>query len=105
MRDEWKTGAPHATEIPFVFDTVAAKYGDKLTPEDARVARVANTYWSNFAKTGDPNGQGLPYWPRYSASSDTLMDFTPQGQAVAEADPWKARMDLAADLANSNPTP
>jgi hypothetical protein len=33
------------------------------------------------------------------------MDFTPQGQAVAKADPWKARMDLAADLASSNPTP
>lgn len=101
MKSEWKTGAPHATEIPYVFDTVAVKYGDKLTPADEQVARAANTYWANFAKTGDPNGPGLPHWPRYSPASDMLMNFQPNGVAQGQADPWKARMDVAAAVADA----
>ena len=98
MRSQWP-GAPHATEIPFVFDTVAAKYGKDLTPADEATARAANAYWANFAKTGDPNGAGLPDWPAYAARTDTLMDFTPSGPK-AEADPWKARLDVTAASAD-----
>ncbi len=93
MRKQWK-GAPHATEIPFVFDTVAAKYGDKLAPADKATAEAANAYWCAFAKTGDPNGEGRPKWPAYDPGQDLLMEFTPQGLPVAHADPWKARLDL-----------
>jgi para-nitrobenzyl esterase len=94
MRKDWP-GAPHATEIPFVFDTVAAKYGKDLTARDEATARAANAYWANFARTGNPNGPGLPNWPAYSAKSDGIMDFTPDGP-VGSADPWKARLDLTA---------
>ncbi len=86
-------GAPHATEIPFVFDTVAAKYGKDLTPADEATARAANAYWANFAKTGDPNGPGLPRWQAYDAKADPIMDFTNDGPRGGP-DPWKARMDL-----------
>jgi para-nitrobenzyl esterase len=97
MRGKWN-GAPHATEIPFVFDTVAARYGKDLTDADRATARAANTYWVNFAKTGNPNGNGLPEWPAYSPHSDTLMDFT-NGGPVAKPDPWKERLDLIERLA------
>ena len=98
MRKQWP-GTPHALEIPFVFDTVKAKYGAALTAEDEKIARETNTYWANFAKTGNPNGAGLPDWPRYHKSDDMLMDFSESGP-VAKADPWKQRLDLTEQLAS-----
>ncbi|MFT4254498.1 MAG: carboxylesterase family protein, partial [Caulobacter sp.] len=101
MQGEWKTGAPHATEIPYVFDTVKAKYGEATTAKDAAMAKAANAYFANFAKTGDPNGTGLPKWPAYSAAADVLMDFGADGAAQAKPEPWKARMDAVAAAAEA----
>jgi para-nitrobenzyl esterase len=98
LRKQW-SGAPHATEIPFVFDTVAARYGKDLTAADEATAKAANAYWVNFAKTGNPNGQGLPEWPSYSPATEKLMDFSNTGPA-GKADPWKARLDVVETLAN-----
>ena len=92
MRNQWK-GAPHATEIPFVFDTVEARYGDKLASADKSTADAANSYWVNFAKTDNPNGGSLPQWPANKADTDLLLDFTEKGP-VAGPDPWKERLDL-----------
>jgi para-nitrobenzyl esterase len=97
MRGQWP-GAPHATEIPFVFDTVAAKYGTALTPSDARTAALANAYWAAFAKTGNPNGNGRPDWPLYEPAGDQILDFANDG-AKAGPDPWKARLDLVEQAA------
>jgi para-nitrobenzyl esterase len=96
-------GALHATEIPFVFQTVRAKYGDATTAEDEALASAANAYWAAFAKTGDPNGEGRPKWSTYSEKTDTLMDFTLGGPA-GKADPWKARLDFVERFASA-PTP
>jgi para-nitrobenzyl esterase len=96
MRKEWK-GAPHASEIPYAFDTTLARYNTKLTASDKAMAQTMHRYWVQFAKYGNPNGEGLPRWPQYSAQKDVLMNFTNNG-AVAEADPWKARLDLTASL-------
>jgi para-nitrobenzyl esterase len=97
MRKQWK-GAPHATEIPFVFDTVLARYGKDLAPADKATAEAANAYWVNFAKTGNPSGKGLPAWPAYNVKTDELLNFTLKGPE-AEADPWKARLDLVERVA------
>lgn len=98
LRDKMP-GAPHASEIPYVFDTVKAAYKDKLTPEDETAAEKTHAYWMNFGKTGNPSGTGLPQWPRYDAKSGTLMNFTMTGP-VAMTDPWSARLDLIEALAN-----
>ncbi len=95
-------GAPHASEIPYVFDTVKAAYKDKLTPEDESAAEKTLAYWVNFVKNGNPSPAGLPQWPPYDAKSDILMDFTLEGP-VAKADPLKTRLDMIAELANKPP--
>jgi para-nitrobenzyl esterase len=96
-------GALHATEIPFVFETVRAKYGAATTPEDEALAAAANAYWVAFARTGDPNGDGRPKWPAYTENSDVVMDFATTGPA-AKPDPWKARLDLVEHAASTPPT-
>jgi para-nitrobenzyl esterase len=93
-------GAMHASDIPFAFDTVAAKYGQELTPGDEAAARAINGYWVAFAKTGKPEVSGQPVWPAYDAQTDMIMNFTNTGP-VAEPDPWKARLDLAEAVSES----
>jgi para-nitrobenzyl esterase len=93
MREQYRAGAPHGSEIPFVFDTLTAP-GSTLAPEDQAVARMAQRYWVNFAKTGDPNGAGLPAWPRHDPGKDLIFDFRPDGSAGAGPDPRKARLDV-----------
>lgn len=85
-------GAPHGGETPFVFDH-DMWFSVKLTSQDEAMAREMSAYWVNFAKTGNPNGAGLPHWPRYRPSTDRLMDFSENGP-VAHADPWKDRLEL-----------
>ncbi|MDE1146161.1 MAG: carboxylesterase family protein [Azospirillaceae bacterium] len=98
-RTEW-WGAPHATEIPFVFDTVKARYGADLTAADAAAAKTAHAYWVAFAKTGKAAPAGLPAWLPFKAGADErLMDFTFTGP-VFQADPLKDRLDLAEKLAS-----
>jgi len=40
-----------------------------------------SSYWANFAKTGDPNGNGLPQWPAYSTSNKIVMVFDKKSEA------------------------
>jgi len=93
MRGMWH-GAPHATEIPFVFDTVKAHYGGKTARADLTMARTVHAYWVSFAKTGRPDPAGKPAWPEYHTATDRLMNFTDHGPVV-ERDPWSKRLDLA----------
>ena len=95
-------GALHATEIPFVFETVRAKYGEATSPEDEALAAAANAYWVAFARSGDPNGDGRPRWPAYSEKDDVILDLAVGGPA-ARPDPWKARLDLVERFASAPP--
>jgi para-nitrobenzyl esterase len=94
MQERMRYGAAHGSEIPYVFNNLRARNGSTVAPKDQEVARMLNTYWSNFAKTGDPNGPGLPIWPRYEPSKDEILEFRPDGSPSAEPDPRKARLDV-----------
>ena len=84
-------GVAHGDDIPYIFQTLDAAF-DEISERDREVSRMISAYWVNFAKTGDPNGRGLPEWPAYSADADTLLDIG--DDITARAGFLKARLDL-----------
>jgi para-nitrobenzyl esterase len=86
-------GASHASDVPYVFDTVQARYGDKTTSADLAAGKAASAYWVAFAKNGDPNTAGLPQWPKTTATGGTVLDFTSAGPQ-AGPDAWQERLDV-----------
>jgi para-nitrobenzyl esterase len=91
----------HASELNFLFGTWPP--GTKLAPADEKVSDQMRGYWANFARTGDPNGPGLPVWPKYSADKQAYLAFTAAGAAAKSEmrrgfcelfiDNWKARRE------------
>lgn len=103
LQERMPNGASHASEIAYVFNKLNSRWGvDTITPEDIQVAEMMNTYWVNFAKTGNPNSEGLPEWPTYNNENNMILEFTLNGSAEAIADPKKARLDVIEKLANSS---
>jgi para-nitrobenzyl esterase len=58
-------GVYHFAEILYVFDNLHVMSGWPWETDDRRLADAMSSYWTNFAKIGDPNGQGLPQWLAY----------------------------------------
>ena len=90
-------GAFHAAEIPYVFGNPHLGFGDggealAPRPSDLEVTRLMSAYWTNFAKTGNPNGAGLPTWPNYAAQTDLALEISAQPKVVAEL--RKAKLDV-----------
>lgn len=65
-------GAPHAAEIKYVLENINPEvYGEA----DMRLSDLMGTYWTNFAKYGDPNGNELPVWPEFTEDNQMVMRF------------------------------
>ena len=64
----------HADDILYLNRTFLTQ-PDKF-PTEAAVAEILQQYWVNFAKTGNPNGKGLPYWPSFDKDKPTTMQFS-----------------------------
>lgn len=94
------SGAQHASEIPYVFNTLTARYADTVTPQDQAVAAQLNQYWVNFAKSGQPNALNLPEWAAFNRQADNLLLIPEAGaqQTQTQRDPWKERLDLVETL-------
>jgi para-nitrobenzyl esterase len=63
-------GAPHAAEIKYVLENIKA---DRYGEDDLKLSDMMGTYWTNFAKYGDPNGKDLPAWPNFTEENSTVM--------------------------------
>jgi para-nitrobenzyl esterase len=72
-RSNWG-GAAHTAEIPYVFDHITAD-ASQFEERDLTVARAMAGTWVQFAKTGNPNGAGLPQWPAYRSPEYRVLDY------------------------------
>ena len=72
--DKRRRGVAHADDIMYLNTTFLGQ-PDKY-PHEAAVAEMLQQYWVNFAKTCNPNGKGLPYWPTFDESKPTTMQFS-----------------------------
>ena len=67
-------GAFHAAEIGYVFGNVDL-FDATPTDADRALSEVMATIWTQFARTGNPNGEGLPEWPAYTRQDEAYMEF------------------------------
>jgi para-nitrobenzyl esterase len=94
-----RLGAYHGSEMAYAYGVLDSLNRDGVvrnwTDDDRRLSDVMSTYWSNFAKTGDPNGGTLPAWPLYDSESEKVMVF---GDEARSGDlPNKAQLDFFVD--------
>ncbi len=81
-------GAFHTSEVPYIFQTIH-RLDRPWKPVDNKLSDTISSYWVNFARTGDPNGTGLPPWPAYDPASHQTMELGSRVGAMAEATPPK----------------
>ena len=79
--DELRTGALHGDEVAYLFGD-----GADLSPARRELAARMIAYWSNFARTGDPNGEGLPSWPRFAAGAPHVLGLAAHAGAIGPVD-------------------
>ena len=66
-----KGGASHVAEMPFIY---GYKFGSgKMTETEQHMEQMMSRYWINFTKTGNPNGDSLPFWTTYQEGKPTVM--------------------------------
>jgi len=98
-------GSKHAGEIEYVFETLKSKEGVPWTAGDFKVSEAMASYWTNFIKTGDPNGTGLPKWPKSDGSNGYQVMHLSGKDIHAAADLLRGRYEfLDAHAGKGKPT-
>jgi para-nitrobenzyl esterase len=88
-------GSVHSADLPYVFGyfpkrgNISGHFGDI----DFKLADLIETYFTNFAKTGDPNSSGVPKWPQFDGSQ-AYIQFTQEGTVANSAELRRTYCDL-----------
>ncbi len=82
----------HSSELPYVFGNLWAtgSQAGQYVEVDRKLSDAIQAYWTNFARKGDPNGAGLPNWPKYDAASRRFMEFTRTGELTVNENQRRA---------------
>jgi para-nitrobenzyl esterase len=90
--EPWR-GAPHTIDIPLSFGTLDAEGSITGTGAGARAVsgRMMDAFIA-FARTGTPEGKGLPRWPLYSLPDRTTMVFDTESRAVDDPRKWEREL-------------
>jgi para-nitrobenzyl esterase len=83
-------GAVHSAEIEYAMGNLASNKVYAWTPDDYQVSKLMQEYFANFIKTGNPNGKGLPVWPKFGEGQRLVIDVNTR----AEADKTRARYEF-----------
>jgi para-nitrobenzyl esterase len=75
--DSDRYGAYHSAELVYVFNNLDS-VNRPWTETDRKLADLMSSYWVNFARTGDPNGAGLPHWPAFGTTADRGLELGTQ---------------------------
>jgi para-nitrobenzyl esterase len=89
----------HSDDIEYVFGTLDTRPGAEWRPEDRKLSNEIMDYWTNFARTGDPNGSALPAWPRYD-KTDEVMHL--DRDSAASKDTTRARYQFLSENKPAN---
>ena len=84
-------GAYHAAEIPYAFGNLTDPRRP-YTDVDRKLSEIVSGYWVNFAKTGNPNGPGLPKWPMFELSGQLCQQLGEEVKTITA--PNKEAMEL-----------
>ncbi|MBZ5577025.1 MAG: carboxylesterase family protein [Acidobacteriia bacterium] len=78
-------GAVHGAEVPYVFGALTGGgRGPQYSAVDLEISSAMQQYWTNFAKTGNPNGTGLPPWPKFDAATGAVLEFKDDGLVAGQ---------------------
>lgn len=69
---------PHGTEVAYIFGTMDGRHLP-YRESDYEIAGMLTRYWVNFAACGDPNGEGLPEWPKFTKETPVTMHVSDDG--------------------------
>jgi para-nitrobenzyl esterase len=83
-------GAVHSAEIEYAMGNLDYNQVYAWTPDDYQVSKVMQEYFSNFIKHGNPNGRGLPKWPKFDRGQRLIIDV----KTRAESDKVRARYEF-----------
>jgi len=92
-------GVAHADEIAFVMKTLDADL-DAPTDRDREISNIASAYWVQFAKTGNPNREGLPEWPAYAEETPFVLEIGDEIHLHADHLPERMRYHKHRGIAN-----
>jgi len=70
-------GAPHASEIQYLFALPAAAFPGMLSVQQQQLAAIMKGYWTNFAKRGFPASFGTPFWPLFNGLTQPMQSLVP----------------------------